>query len=113
MKLWIKDAPVYGVNTNEEVLSFIEKHITCKIPDPISNPHLFYLVNRYQFHKCCLSCKRVLKSKKYYCVKCRYGFPRSVCNEASLNSLETTINSRKKGNLVSSLGHFYLCFLNV
>ena len=31
--LWIKDAPKLDVNTDEEVISFIDKYQTCVIPD--------------------------------------------------------------------------------
>jgi len=29
--LWIKDAPIYGVNSNEELTAFIDKYIFCEI----------------------------------------------------------------------------------
>ena len=31
--LWIKDAPKLYVNTDKEVISFIDKYQTCVIPD--------------------------------------------------------------------------------
>lgn len=30
---WIKDAPIYGISSDEEVKEFIMKNITCRIPD--------------------------------------------------------------------------------
>ena len=30
--IWIKDAPKYGINSDEEVCAFIDKYITCAIP---------------------------------------------------------------------------------
>ena len=31
MKLWIKDAPIIGVNSEEEILGFIRKHKSCSL----------------------------------------------------------------------------------
>ena len=38
--LWIKDTPVLGRNTPEEVEAFIERHVTCSKPDPVDSPTL-------------------------------------------------------------------------
>ena len=67
--LWIRDAPVIGVDDPEKVLDWIQEKITCHIPDKESNPELHSLVTRYQMHKC-----------SSYCItKCRFGFPRQAC----------------------------------
>jgi hypothetical protein len=29
--LWIKDAPIYGINTNEEIENFVDKYISCYV----------------------------------------------------------------------------------
>jgi hypothetical protein len=29
--LWIKDAPIYGINTNEEIKIFVNKYISCDV----------------------------------------------------------------------------------
>ncbi len=29
--LWIKDAPIYGINTNEEIENFVNKYISCYV----------------------------------------------------------------------------------
>jgi len=58
-KLWIKDAPVYGVDSNERVLEFINKNITCRLPDPIKEPKLYNLVTKYQMHRCGPSCLKL------------------------------------------------------
>ena len=58
--LWIRDAPVIGVDDTEKVLGWIQE-ITCHIPDKESNPELHSLVTRYQMHKCSAYCKRKRK----------------------------------------------------
>ena len=30
--IWVKDAPKYGIDSDEEVCAFIDKYITCAIP---------------------------------------------------------------------------------
>ncbi len=103
MKFWVENAPVYGVNSNEEVIKFIDSYITCSIPDEKLNPDLYDLVMRYQRHKCTKSCQFTVKLKKNkFITKCRYGFPRSVCSETTLNTLEETIKSRGRGNIFSN-----------
>jgi hypothetical protein len=98
MKVWIKDAPIYGKDTEDKIIDFIEKHITCELPDENKNPKLFDLVTKYQYHKCTGSCKRfVNKNKKCYTI-CRYGFPKLTNNRPSLNTLEETVKSRRRGN---------------
>ena len=59
--LWIRDAPVIGQDDPDEVLSWIQKRITCHIPDEKTNPDLHRLVTRYQMHKCSAYCKRKRK----------------------------------------------------
>jgi len=59
-KIWVKDAPVHGKNSDEEVLKFITTHISCRIPNRENEPELYDLVMRYQIHKCTSSCQRLV-----------------------------------------------------
>ena len=43
-KLWCKNAKVLGKDPDEEVLAFIQKYITCELPDEKINPELYKLV---------------------------------------------------------------------
>ena len=94
MKLWIDGAPVYGVNSNEEVIQFIQKYITCSMPT--DNQLLQDLVTKFQVHKCTKSCSKVIIRNRGTINKCRFGFPRLISSEASLNTLEETVKSRQK-----------------
>ena len=60
--LWIHGAPVAGVDPPKKVLAWIEKRITCQIPDKDKEPKLYDLVTRYQMHKCSAYCKKPKKS---------------------------------------------------
>ena len=63
MLIWIKDAPEYNVTNQEKVARFIDKHVTCRRDDDISN-----LVN-YQTHRHARTCRK--KGKAI----CRFNFP--------------------------------------
>ncbi len=55
---------------------------------------------RYQFHRCTASCQRVVKSAKgKKSTMCRYGFPRTVQEKATLNPKEKTLKSWQKGKV--------------
>ena len=56
--LWIKDAPVYGVNSDEEVCEFIDKYISCSIPSISEDEELHNLVVRCQTHVLNLNVKK-------------------------------------------------------
>ena len=55
--LWIKDAPVIGVDPEHVVTAWIDKRISCHIPDEKSSPKLHRLVTKYQMHKCSNYCR--------------------------------------------------------
>jgi ATP-dependent DNA helicase PIF1 len=97
-KLWIENAPTIGVDTDEKVCDFIDTFITCRMPDPVKEPVLYELVNKYQIHKCTGSCQRVLFRHKSSTTFCRYGFPRLPQVKTTLNTVdEETVRSRKRG----------------
>uniref|UniRef100_A0A914W3U3 Helitron helicase-like domain-containing protein n=1 Tax=Plectus sambesii TaxID=2011161 RepID=A0A914W3U3_9BILA len=90
MKLWVKDAPVVGESSDEEVLKFITKHITCHSPSPFSSPDLYRLVMDNQMHKCGAYCKRRTKTGW----RCKFGFPRPVRYAPKLNPLKHALKRR-------------------
>lgn len=96
-KFWVKNAPIYGVDSDEVVMDYIEKHITCRIPDPIKEPILYDKVMKYQVHRCTSSCQRLVFNKGKKSLICRYGFPRPVQSKITLNTIEATLKSRQKG----------------
>ena len=79
--LWVKDAPVVGVNSGDEVREFITSRVTCQLPDPVCNPRLHEMVSKWQVHVCSgRSCRRTRyvsgEGKSVAVTRCRYGFPR-------------------------------------
>ena len=83
--LWIKDAPILGQNTPEEVQNFINKVCTCAKPDASKSPTLSQLVSHFQMHKCNTYCQKSYKRNGKFCKKCRFGFPRPPKTETEIH----------------------------
>ena len=66
MLIWLQDTPVFGVDEDDDVSSFIDKIITCKKPD--DDTSLLNLVNR-QMHRHSHTCRKKSKSV------CRFNYP--------------------------------------
>ena len=64
--IWIKDAPKLGHSLEEDVKSFIDKYISCSLPD--SDAELRVLVESLQIHRHSHTCRR----KK----GCRFNYPK-------------------------------------
>ncbi len=62
IKLWVRGGPVLGVTPNAEVIAFIDKYITCRIPSATASPDLHNLVTTFQAHKCCVSFASVFET---------------------------------------------------
>ncbi|XP_062618787.1 uncharacterized protein LOC134280394 [Saccostrea cucullata] len=69
--LWVKNAPRLGKNTDKEICSFVDKYITCSLPDPEKDPDLNDIVKAVQMHN-----KSHTKSCKKHSTTCRFNFPR-------------------------------------
>ncbi|XP_078603870.1 uncharacterized protein LOC144877700 [Branchiostoma floridae x Branchiostoma japonicum] len=70
--LWIKDAPQINVDSDEDVVKFINEHITCSIPEE-NDEELRKLVLSVQKHGHSATCRREQK--------CRFRFPRPPSQE--------------------------------
>ena len=79
------------------MLAWIQERITCHLPDKKSDPELHRLVTRYQTHKCSAYCKRKQRcASNTFITRCRFGFPRQVCESAKLNSVQDSLKSRNR-----------------
>uniref|UniRef100_A0A914VPN6 ATP-dependent DNA helicase n=1 Tax=Plectus sambesii TaxID=2011161 RepID=A0A914VPN6_9BILA len=90
MKLWVKGAPVVGEASDEEVLKFVTKYITCRSPSPVTSPDLYRLVMDNQMHRCGAYCKRRTQTGW----RCKFGFPRPVRYAPKLNPLKHALKRR-------------------
>ena len=92
--VWIRDAPVIDRDDPEKVLDWIQDRLTCHIPDEQSSPYLHRLVTRYQLHKCSKYCRRRKRcGKTAFITRCRFGFPRPVCETAQFNPVQESLKS--------------------
>jgi len=79
---------VIGIDAPEDVLKWIKSRMTCKIPEE----KLYQLVTKYQLH----NCKRKCKYGAVYITKCKIGFPREVCEDGELKSVDDSLKSKSK-----------------
>ncbi|KAL3986446.1 leucine-rich repeats and death domain-containing protein [Sarotherodon galilaeus] len=69
--VWVKDAPKFGSDLEDHVYKFIDKYITCKMPDQNADPELNKIVSEVQVHS-----RNHSRSCKKGNVSCRFGFPK-------------------------------------
>ena len=95
----VKDAPTLQRNSKEDVITFIDKHISCKIPEEDIDKNLHELVITRQTHHHTKTCKKKLT------LPCRFHFKRPPSNITIITdakSLTTKeINDNKK--IISSV----------
>ena len=92
---WVEGAPVIGESSDEEVAAFIQKYITCRLPDKDLEPDLYQIVNKFQQHSCRKYCLRSVKtsSKGQSCfhLECRFGFPLPATQELILRDVLSSL----------------------
>ena len=69
---WVKDAPEFDKDTDEEICDFVDEYISCELPDNETDPELHTIVAEVQSHS-----KSHSKSCKKGNKECRYGFPKA------------------------------------
>ena len=94
---WLDDAPVIGQDSDEDVLEFIGRYISCKMPSPNEDPKMHGLVKKFQVHKCNSYCLRRPKKCRGK-ARCKFGFPRSACIKPVLHGVASSIASHKTGS---------------
>ena len=92
MLIWLENAPVFGVDKDEDVIAFIDQTITCSKPE--NNATLLELVNR-QTHR--HSHTRRKKSRNV----CRFNYPQPPMRSTQIlyplddDTSQTVIRNRK------------------
>ena len=91
----VVDAPKIDENNGSEVIEFIDKYITCALPDDETYPEMNKLVRKVQTHHHTTTCRK----KKG--VTCRFNAPwtpsmepRIVCCEENIDEMK--VKSSKK-----------------
>lgn len=92
MLIWLENAPVFGVDKDEDVIAFIDQTITCTKPE--NNATLLELVNR-QTHRHSHTCRK--KSRNI----CRFNYPQPPMRSTQIlyplddDTSQTVIRNRK------------------
>ena len=91
----IVDAPKIDENEDSEVVEFIDKYITCALPDATKYPEMSNLVKKVQTHHHTTTCRK----KKG--VACRFNAPWAPSNKTRIVRFEekidkTIVNQSKK-----------------
>lgn len=75
--LWVDGAPVIDVDSDDDVIAFIDKYISGKIPKDGANAKLIAaMVRRYQVHHHSRTCR--IRQKDGSCT-CRFDMPKPPC----------------------------------
>ena len=74
MVVWVENAPRYSEESEDEVIEFIDKYISCEVP-PESDKELHEIVTSVQTHS-----KNHTKSCRKGGKVCRYNFPKPPSN---------------------------------
>ncbi|XP_066911966.1 uncharacterized protein [Clytia hemisphaerica] len=77
----IKDAPKINErdsSKDNEVIDFIDKYVTCQLPDKEKYPELYHLVNTVQKHHHTFTCRKKSGSR------CRFKAPWPPCEETRI-----------------------------
>jgi len=86
--LWVENAPIYGVNSNNDIENFVDNYLTCNID------HLDPKLAKIHEHHHTKSCKKIESSH------CRYNLPmppmRSTKVLELLGIVDETFNEKEK-----------------
>ena len=94
-QIWIENASIIGVSSNERIIEFVSTYCTCSMPDKNLSRILYYRVMNYQSHRCNSYCMRSKKAKLGVQKVCRFGFPRPVKDSFTLRTVVEAIAGRK------------------
>ena len=94
---WVEDAPIIGRDSEDTILNFIGKYVSCKLPSPNEDPLMFGLVKKYQLHHCNSYCLRKPKKGRGK-ARCKFSFPRAACLKPILHGVASSIASHKTGS---------------
>ncbi|XP_071169752.1 uncharacterized protein [Mytilus edulis] len=93
---WVENAPKYGEDDNEEVMSFIDKYVTCEIPDEKVDKELHDIVMAVHQHS-----KNHSKTCKKKGTVCRFNFPRPPSTKTFISEPSKPDKDTKKDEKVA------------
>ena len=66
--IWIKYPPSLDAKNLDAFISYLDEHVSASLPDPVTSPDLYKVVNTYQTHTHSKTCR------KYRNLACRFNF---------------------------------------
>ena len=91
--MWVKDAPKLGTSNEEEVKWFIEKYVSCSLPE--DDEELRHLVESLQIHNHSPTCRRK--------GKCRFNYPKPPSPHTIISD-EPEENCQQEIEFASNIG---------
>ena len=95
MIVWVKDAPVFDEDPDEEIVEFIDKYISCELPNENDDHELHEIVSNVQMHT-----KRHTKSCRKTGQVCRFNFPKPPSNKTFIcrrqESMDENLNKLER-----------------
>ena len=88
----VKDAPVFDKDDNDDITRFIDKYISCSLPDAESNQELHRLVSTVQKHNHTRTCRKKVG------VKCRFNAPWAATDKTTIVGATESKNEYRKAN---------------
>lgn len=95
--LWVHNAPQQGVSSEEEIAEFIQRHVTCRLPERDKEPLLHECVTLYQRHICNKYCRRRFRCRAKFITVCRFGFPRRARAVFRMREAKSAVAQRNRG----------------
>ena len=93
--IWIQNAPNMTPETEEESIQFVEKLVSAKLPDPVSESELYEHVKAYQIHTHSRTCRKYKKKD------CRFNYDRFFSGRTILaKPLTQSLNLPEKKNQI-------------
>ena len=94
--IWVKDPSLLTKETKDEYISYVDTIVRADVPDKISKPELFRLVNLYQTHSNSRSCR------KYKNISCRFHYGRFFTDHTiCAKPLDDSISDDEKLRMLS------------
>lgn len=96
---WVKDAPEFEDDPDEEICAFVDQYITCQLPDPIAEPELHRIVTEVQTHS-----KNHSKSCKKGNKHCRFGFSKPPIKETQITRINPSEEDGEEREMEIDIG---------
>jgi|GEM_PF-3635344 len=94
--IWIKDAPIIGKDSTQDIASFIMRYVTCRMPDKNVSPQLYRRVSTHQRHFHNSYCLRNKKTKTGFTRRCKFGHPRPLTDTFKIRDVIVSIAGRRR-----------------